>query len=405
MTDASPSNGSPRILLANFGSSGDINPLVALAIRLRAHGYSPILAASAEYRDKAEREHIGFAPVGPGLSEIIGAFGARPQEDRLGVDTEDDFARVLRMVVMPHLEQSFAQASEAIRGAALVIAGPFAAGARLAAIHSGIPWLSLALQPAAFLPTTWRQAMNHCGPELELRKRLGIAEERGTRSWHEVFSPRGTIALYSRLLHVEAELPPRTEAVGFAFYDRAISGAEGLPVPLTRFLDAGLPPLVFTTGSWIPGSARSFFQHSAAVARVLNRRAILLTGAHGEGTMLAPDILACGYAPYSQLFKRAEAVVHHGGIGTVAQALSAGCRQLVVPFFFDQFDNADRLVALKVARQVAATQYDVRMAAEEVSKLLHTPHYKIRAAEVAGSIGEEDGPAKVLRIVDGVLRS
>jgi rhamnosyltransferase subunit B len=33
-------------------------------------------------------------------------------------------------------------------------------------------------------------------------------------------------------------------------------------------------------------------------------------------------------------------LVHHGGLGTTAQAWFAGCPQLVVPFAHDQFNNA-----------------------------------------------------------------
>jgi UDP:flavonoid glycosyltransferase YjiC (YdhE family) len=77
---------------------------------------------------------------------------------------------------------------------------------------------------------------------------------------------------------------------------------------------------------------------------------VLLTGVHGEGTTLATDVFAFAYAPFSQLFSRVEAVVHHGGIGTAAQALRAGRPQLAVPYGFDQFDNAERLVRLRVAR-------------------------------------------------------
>jgi rhamnosyltransferase subunit B len=45
----------------------------------------------------------------------------------------------------------------------------------------------------------------------------------------------------------------------------------------------------------------------------------------------------------STLLPRSAALVHHGGIGTAAQALAAGIPQLVVPFAYDQFDNAERL--------------------------------------------------------------
>ena len=55
------------------------------------------------------------------------------------------------------------------------------------------------------------------------------------------------------------------------------------------------------------------------------------------------------YAPYSTVFPRAAVNIHHGGIGTSAQALRAGLPQLVRPQAYDQFDNARRLIDLGVA--------------------------------------------------------
>ena len=54
------------------------------------------------------------------------------------------------------------------------------------------------------------------------------------------------------------------------------------------------------------------------------------------------------YIPFSTVLPRAAAFVHHGGIGTTAQALAAGVPQLVVPLAHDQPDNAVRIRHLGV---------------------------------------------------------
>ena len=64
---------------------------------------------------------------------------------------------------------------------------------------------------------------------------------------------------------------------------------------------------------------------------------------------LPPGALHLPYVPFSALLPRLSGLVHHGGIGTSAQALAAGIPQLVVPFAHDQFDNAARLRRLGVA--------------------------------------------------------
>ena len=62
------------------------------------------------------------------------------------------------------------------------------------------------------------------------------------------------------------------------------------------------------------------------------------------------------YAPFSALFPRCRAGVHHGGIGTLSKALQAGLPQLIVQRAFDQFDNAARAVRLGFARTASYRQ-------------------------------------------------
>ena len=106
---------------------------------------------------------------------------------------------------------------------------------------------------------------------------------------------------------------------------------------------AGEPPIVFTPGSAMY-HGQDFFRASVEACKQLNRRGILLTR-HAEQIPadLPATIRHFSYAPFSLLLPRAAALVHHGGIGTSAQAMAAGCRQLITPFAHDQFDNADRL--------------------------------------------------------------
>src|SRR5690606_34222943 len=84
--------------------------------------------------------------------------------------------------------------------------------------------------------------------------------------------------------------------------------------------------------------------------RRAGRRAVLVTGWAGlDTTDLPGTIHAVPEAPFSGLFDRVDAVVHHGGAGTTAAALRAGLPQVVVPSALDQPFWAQRLHALGVA--------------------------------------------------------
>src|SRR5262249_47395007 len=67
---------------------------------------------------------------------------------------------------------------------------------------------------------------------------------------------------------------------------------------------------------------------------------------------LGPDVRHFAYAPLGSLLPRSSALVHHGGVGTAAEALLAGVPQLIVPTSHDQPDNAARLERLGVAESI-----------------------------------------------------
>jgi sterol 3beta-glucosyltransferase len=73
-----------------------------------------------------------------------------------------------------------------------------------------------------------------------------------------------------------------------------------------------------------------------ALART-QQRGIMLSGWSGLNKADLPDsVFMLDYIPFSWLFPRVAAVVHHGGAGTTAAGLKAGVPSIVIPFFGDQ---------------------------------------------------------------------
>ena len=103
------------------------------------------------------------------------------------------------------------------------------------------------------------------------------------------------------------------------------------------------------------------------------------------------------------LFPYAAAIIHHGGIGTTAQALRAGKPQLVIPFFADQPDNAGRVARLGVGRSLKRKRCLFAPLRTELSLLLDGPGFAERAAEVGRIVASEDGPAAAVRLIEKVM--
>lgn len=106
---------------------------------------------------------------------------------------------------------------------------------------------------------------------------------------------------------------------------------------------------------------------------------------------LPKDIIATNYAPYSKIFPHACVIVHQGGIGTTAQALQAGCPTLIMPYTYDQPDNAARVKRLGTSRTIFRKQYSASRVAQELSKLLDNPNYAAKSAEIGRIIQAENG--------------
>src|SRR5205085_815485 len=100
--------------------------------------------------------------------------------------------------------------------------------------------------------------------------------------------------------------------------------------------------------------AGPFYEHSAAAAKLLGRRAVLVVGKDtGNRPASLPDgVAAFDYVPFAGLFPRATAIVHAGGIGTTGLAMRSGRPMLVMPYAHDQFDNAARATRLGIARTI-----------------------------------------------------
>jgi len=152
--------------------------------------------------------------------------------------------------------------------------------------------------------------------------------------------------------------------------------------------------------------AGNFYEQSIAAAERLGRRAVLLIGPDPRNKPrrpLPPQMAAFEYAPYSELFPRASAIVHQGGVGTTAQAMRSGRPMLVIPFAHDQPDNATRVVRLGIARTISRGRYNAGHAAHELRLLLENAAYAKRATEVGAQIRREDGVKAACDAIEAVL--
>lgn len=427
------------IVLNTFGSFGDLHPYLALALGLKARGHHPVIATSAVYAKKVEAEGIGFAPVRPDVGELID----RPDFVQKLWDPKHGTEYLIRDYLVPQVPESFADLREVCRRADLLLTHAAAYAGPIVGEYLQIPWLSVALQPAAYfsafdpfiIPAApWLRHLYPLGPFVfrsliwlvkqqvkrwiepiqQLRQEIGLTSVNRNPITGSVFSPFGSLALFSKhFARPQCDWPLHTTQTGFVFYDQLGEGIRGVqsdrkqPTESFRdFLHSGPPPVLFTLGSSAVMQAGSFYAESLTAVQKLNVRAIMLVGNSGPEQVSSPlpsSIFVTDYLPYSEIMPKVAVIVHQGGIGTTAQCLRAGRPALVVPWAHDQPDNAERLRKLGVGRTISRNQYQAQLVMKELDHLLNDKSYAERAQQVGSQIACEDGVSCACDAIEAML--
>jgi len=406
------------IVTVTLGSLGDLYPYMAIAKELQTRGHCAVIATNEIYRQIVESAGIEFRAIRPHKSINLEEEG---EFIRLLGDSQPVLDYGISYLIAPHLRATYNDLVEVVGQADLVLTHHLAFAGSLAAEKTGTPRISTVLSPASLmsaydspslspLPTAagegalrlvaqdaqlryfrW-QARFWSAPVRQLRTELGLPPK-GDPFFEGQHSPELVLGLFSQYLATpQPDWPPQTCITGFPFAHS--QGRRGLSPELTKFLQAGLPPIVFTLGSlmvWTPGN---FYLEGAIAAQRLGYRTVLLMGKGADQIprhQLPEGAIAIDYAPHEVIFPQAVAIVHHGGVGTTAQALRAGRPMLVVPYAYDQPDNAARLVRMGVGRMIERGHCTADRFAIELRHLLYDSSYHTQAAQVGRLVQAEDG--------------
>ena len=400
-----------RVLMAPVGSHGDVHPFVGLGLGLQARGHRVTLIATEIFAGLAERHGFEFAPTmnRADYERTIANPDLWHPKRSARVIFDDALMRKDLPIGHEHIRARYEP------GDTVLLAGPLSLPARVAHDKLGIPLATVHLAPIGLFsavdtpiyPTVrmrpwwpaplkrlvfWMGDRYLLDPKIlprlnEFRATLGLPPvKRVLGKW--IHSPQLVLGLFPEWFGHAPDWPAQVRTPGFIRYDQADGAA--VPAEVGAFLDAGDPPIVFSFGSAMR-TGRKYFDAAVGACAALGRRGLLLAKRTEQiPPDLPPSILQADYVPFSAVFPRAAAVVHHGGIGTTAQALAAGVPQVVMPMSFDQPDNAERLRKLGVARVVPAPEFDGASLTAALRELFADPGVPKACADLRGRMRESD---------------
>ncbi len=396
-------------IFSPIGSAGDVHPMLGIALELYRRGHDVTFLANGYFQETIERCGLRFVELG--TREHFHAVTSHPDLWK----PRRAFRYVFQNAVQPVLRGQYAAIEEHSGSRdTVVVASCLGFGARIAQEKLGVPLATVHLQPAVILsrvapptfpgvvgPRWFRNLLFRLGEHLVIdrticpvvncwRQELGLRPVRHiVRWWH---SPQLVLCLFPEwFAPQQPDWPRNVVQTGFPLWDERTD--VGLAPEVEEFLDAGEPPIVFT-----PGSAnifgKPFFQAAIEACQRLGRRGILLTRFPEQIPEQLPEgVRHFSYIPFSQLLPKAMALVHHGGIGTTAQALAAGVPQLVMPLAHDQFDNAARTKRLGAGDWIVPSRFRGPEVAARLDALLRSEAVQRVCQELSERIAGKNGVA------------
>ena len=398
-----------RVLLTTFGSRGDVQPVLALAVTLRALGADVRVCAppDEEFAQLFAAEGVPLLPAFTSVREWIAEM--LPKRATLSLP------KLAAKVMAGQYEAISAAAS----GCDVMVAtGLFSsvAAARSVAEKLDLRYVHAAYCPI-FLPSPHQRPFeypSHPHPpgvtdpqalwdrDVQVMNELfgeGLNILRASIGLPNVDNVRDYVYTQQPLLAADPVLAPWRQPTKIDVVQTGawiLPDARPLPAELLAFLDAGELPVYVGFGSLpVP---KDFARMAIDVVRAQGRRMLLSRG-WAELALVddRDDCFIVGEINQQALFPRVAAVVHHGGAGTTTAAARAGAPQVVVPQILDQVYWAGRVWDLGIGSAHDGPTPTTQSLSAALQSAL-SPGIRARALAVADTI-QGDGAMRAAKFL------
>lgn len=410
------------IVITTHGSTGDIYPLIRLALALQDAGHTVRFATSRPFKPDVEAAGVPFFQIPPDWdkSELQYWMG-RLQKLKSPVSQLKEMYKA----ATPHLEAILDAMEEAIEGAdCLVSSYLFPINKAIAEKHN-IPFVSYAFAhntvPSRFYPPHEFPRLRGMPNWLQLRwnrlcwkvgnvvvdtainttisrafKRKGLP---GVKDFFSKSAELVLVAVSPGLMRPKIKLHPRFQFTGYCRWQYPSS--DEAERKILAFRGKELVPII-TFGSMVYDKPQAVMNRLLA-AWPADKKLIVQTGWSGfKVPETARNILELGPLSHDQLLQHASVVIHHGGAGTTASVLYAGKPHIVVPHIGDQDFFSAEVKRLGCGLKLGKKNWPEKLAAK-VEQIETNPAYQEAAQQALLTLDQEDGPAEAVHQIEAYL--
>ena len=336
-----------KIVLATFGSRGDVQPMLALTLALQGEGHDVLLAGPPEKKAWARELGCPFHPLGSDVTAFLD--GMKNAHSPLSAFS---FIKYLRGELVPQ----FYALRNILSGADLAVGASLAFTMSTVAESMGIAYRYVAFTPQllpsghhpflAFKRQNLPAWMNRLGWRIardldrfnlkaildRLRRKLGLKPL--LDPWRHILGPRVILASDPAIAGVAPDVEVDFVQTGY-FHLRQ----PDVQLPeLEAFLSRGSPPVYAGFGSMPKRDQAAIVPDIIRAARSQGQRLVINRfWDDPSNTPESEDLFFIRRYPHLKLFPRMAAVIHHGGAGTTACAAISSVPQIIVPHALDQY--------------------------------------------------------------------
>jgi UDP:flavonoid glycosyltransferase YjiC (YdhE family) len=129
---------------------------------------------------------------------------------------------------------------------------------------------------------------------------------------------------------------------------------------------------------------------------------IVSKGPQHDQYELAENMVGAEFLPQTKIIGDVDLVITHGGNNTTTESLHFGKPMILLPLFWDQYDNAQRIHELGFGRRLATYAFTDEEMNEALDSLLNDAALKDRLRKVSQAIQSRQGTKVGAEIIEQV---